>query len=239
MYKRQDTNLYINESSLEVASENKVQLLVDSVVSTAVQDLKDSAVDQVDAITNGHEAQFYYLDLVDTDNGNTVVTTKDKHVTLFFPYPEGTDADTAFHIVHYVNQDRDESAKDEIADVNEGSEKFAIEVYSEENQNLETTDQGIQITVTSFSPFGLFWEEDSGSSGGHTGGGGSSRPSRPTLNTEDQMCIRDSVRTAKRSSERHACSLEEGYFASKGGNKDMRKRILSACMALCLSLIHI
>ena len=180
-----DTNLYINESSLEVADTDSVELLVDSVVSTAVQDLKDSAVDQVDAITNGHEAQFYYLDLVDTDNGNTVVTTKNELVTLFFPYPEGTDADTAFHIVHYVNQDRDESAKDEIADVNEGSEKFAIEVYSEENQNLETTDQGIKITVNSFSPFGLFWEEDSGSSGGHTGGGGSNRPSRPTLNTED------------------------------------------------------
>ena len=180
-----DTKLYINESSLEVADTDSVELLVDSVVSTAVQDLKDSAVDQVSAITDDHEAQFYYLDLVDTDNGNTVVTTKNEPVTLFFPYPEGTDADTAFHIVHYVNQDRDESAKDEIADVNEGSEKFAIEVYSEENQNLETTDQGIQITVTSFSPFGLFWEEDSGSSGGHTGGGGSSRPSRPTLNTED------------------------------------------------------
>ena len=180
-----DTKLYINESSLEVADTDSVELLVDSVVSTAVQDLKDSAVDQVSAITDDHEAQFYYLDLVDTDNGNTVVTTKNELVTLFFPYPEGTDADTAFHIVHYVNQDRDESAKDEIADVNEGSEKFAIEVYSEENQNLETTDQGIQITVTSFSPFGLFWEEDSGSSGGHTGGGGSSRPSWPTLNTED------------------------------------------------------
>ena len=180
-----DTNLYINDSSLEVASENKVQLLVDSVVSTAVQDLKDSAVDQVSAITDDHEAQFYYLDLVDTDNGNTVVTTKNEPVTLFFPYPEGTDADTAFHIVHYVDQDRDATAESEIAGVNEGSEKFAIEVYSEENQNLETTDQGIQITVTSFSPFGLFWEEDSGSSGGHTGGGGSSRPSRPTLNTED------------------------------------------------------
>ena len=180
-----DTKLYINESSLEVADTDSVELLVDSVVSTAVQDLKDSAVDQVSAITDDHEAQFYYLDLVDTDNGNTVVTTKNEPVTLFFPYPEGTDADTAFHIVHYVNQDRDESAKDEIAGVNEGSEKFAIEVYSEENQNLETTDQGIQITVTSFSPFGLFWEEDSGSSGGHTGGGGSSRPSRPTLNTED------------------------------------------------------
>ena len=180
-----DTNLYINESSLEVADTDSVELLVDSVVSTAVQDLKDSAVDQVSAITDDHEAQFYYLDLVDTDNGNTVVTTKNEPVTLFFPYPEGTDADTAFHIVHYVDQDRDATAESEIAGVNEGSEKFAIEVYSEENQNLETTDQGIQITVTSFSPFGLFWEEDSGSSGGHTGGGGSSRPSRPTLNTED------------------------------------------------------
>ena len=180
-----DTKLYINESSLEVADTDSVELLVDSVVSTAVQDLKDSAVDQVSAITDDHEAQFYYLDLVDTDNGNTVVTTKNELVTLFFPYPEGTDADTAFHIVHYVNQDRDATAESEIAGVNEGSEKFSIEVYSEENQNLETTDQGIQITVTSFSPFGLFWEEDSGSSGGHTGGGGSSRPSRPTLNTED------------------------------------------------------
>ena len=181
-----DTKLYINESSLEVADTDSVELLVDSVVSTAVQDLKDSAVEQVDAITNGHEAQFYYLDLVDTDNGNAVVTTNDQPVTLFFPYPEGTDADTEFHIVHYVDQDRDESAEKELDGVNSG-EDFTIQVYSADDATyrLENTAQGIQITVNSFSPFGLFWEEDSGSSGGHTGGGGSSRPSRPTLNTED------------------------------------------------------
>lgn len=52
-----DTKLYINESSLEVADTDSVELLVDSVVSTAVQDLKDSAVDQVSAITDDHEAQ--------------------------------------------------------------------------------------------------------------------------------------------------------------------------------------
>ena len=54
-------------------------------------------------------------------------------------------------------------------------------LYSEENGNLENTDQGIRITVESFSPFALFWEEDSGGNGGHGGNGGN----KPSLNTED------------------------------------------------------
>lgn len=77
---------------------------------------------------------------------------------------------------------------------------------------------------------------------GEKGGSGADRKRRCQARAQSHgaACGRGGVqrivRTAKRSSERHACSLEEGYFVSKGGNKDMRKRILSACMALCLML---
>ena len=77
---------------------------------------------------------------------------------------------------------------------------------------------------------------------GEKGGSGADRKRRCQARAQSHgaACRRGGVqrivRTAKRSSERHACSLEEGYFVSKGGNKDMRKRILSACMALCLML---
>ena len=61
-------------------------------------------------------------------------------------------------------------------------------LYSEDNNNLEMTPQGIKFKVTSFSPFALFWEDDN--DGGNTGGGGGStdEPDKPDdLNTEDHF----------------------------------------------------
>ena len=57
-----------------------------------------------------------------------------------------------------------------------------MELYSVEEGNLENTDQGIKITVDSFSPFALFWEDDNSG-----GGGGGSNNKPDDLNTEDHF----------------------------------------------------
>ena len=148
----EEAKFYINESRLEVADPNGVKLLVDSIVEDENNTLHNEAIDEFAEITADHNVQLNYLDLVDESNGNAWVTT-DKPITVYWPYPEGTDKNDDFYIVHYEGLDRND---------NEALENgaYTMELYSKENGNLETTDQGIQITVGSFSPFALFWEED-------------------------------------------------------------------------------
>ena len=174
VYVPEDTLFYINESQLEVAEPENVKLLVDSIVPDEDNTLYTKAVDGFEEITSEHNVKFNYLDLVDTGNGNAYVTTAGKPITVYWPYPAGTDKMDEFHIVHYEGLDRNDNAS--LADG-----EYDMVLYSEENGNLENTDQGIRITVESCSPFALFWEEDSGGNGGHGGNGGN----KPSLNTED------------------------------------------------------
>ena len=50
-----------------------------------------------------------YLDLVDTANGNAVVTLGDgQNLTLYWPVPSDAADDSAFRIVHYTDMNRAE-----------------------------------------------------------------------------------------------------------------------------------
>ena len=172
-----DAKFYINGSQLEVIDPSDVKLLVDSLVPDQNNTLVNSALDKFDAIPNDYDYEARYLDLVDTSNGNAYVTTDDA-VVVYWAYPEGTDENTEFHLVHYVGLDR--NSNDDLA-----SGTYTMEYYSEENGNLETTEQGIRFTVNSFSPFALFWEDDSNNGGGGSSGGGGG--SKPELNKEDHI----------------------------------------------------
>lgn len=94
---------------------------------------------------------FRYLDLVDTSNGNVYVTASDP-IGLYWPYPEGTDENTEFYIVHYKGLDRSDDDALENGD-------YTMEFFSAENGKLENTAQGIRLEVDSFSPFALFWRD--------------------------------------------------------------------------------
>lgn len=168
----EDTTFRINGSQLEVEDGSKVKLLVDSMVPDSNNTLVNSAVNEFDAIPDDYNHQTRYLDLVDTSNGNVYVTASDT-VTLYWAYPEGTDANTEFHLVHYEGLDRNDNT-----DLADGDYKMTL--YSEDNNNLQMTPQGIKFTVTSFSPFALFWEDDNGGSSG-----GGNKPD--DLNTEDHF----------------------------------------------------
>ena len=172
----ENAKFYINGSQLEVIDPSDVKLLVDSLVPDQNNTLVNSALVKFDAIPNDYDYEARYLDLVDTSNGNAYVTTDDA-VVVYWAYPEGTDENTEFHLVHYVGLDRNDNN-----DLTSGT--YTMEYYSEEIGNLKTTEQGIRFTVNSFSPFTLFWEDDSNNGGGSSGGGGGSKPE---LNKEDHI----------------------------------------------------
>ena len=167
---------YVNDSEVAV-DPDRVQLLVDSVSNNTEfnQSMEQDAINKADTqdgvSLSDAQAESFYLDLVDTQNGNTVVTLGDDELTIYWPMPSDADENGEFYIVHYDEMDRTQ-----------------VSSLQSNPEIIEVTRDGDHLVfqVGSFSPFVLVYEkEDSGSSGGHTGSGGSSRPSRPTLNTED------------------------------------------------------
>lgn len=112
--------------------------------------------------------QAKYLDLVDTKNGNAwVKTTNNQEVTVYWAYPDGTDQNTSFTLLHFANLHRD------IADgASSGYTTDDIREVTPTDVTIEKTSAGIRFDVPSggFSPFVLVWEVRSG--GGTTGGGG-------------------------------------------------------------------
>ena len=109
--------------------------------------------------------------------------TTDDAVVVYWAYPEGTDENTEFHLVHYVGLDRN-------SNTDLGTGQYTMDYYSI-GAGLETTEQGIRFTVESFSPFALFWEDDNNNGGGGSsgggGGGGGGGDSKPELNKEDHI----------------------------------------------------
>lgn len=151
----------INQSDIDidVTADAAPSLLFDDVVSdenTAGaqnydEQLRDCAVEV--AAQNGaalesvgYEAK--YLDLVDANNGNVWLQASEP-VTVYWPYPEGTDQNTEFHLVHFEGLNR-ELANSEIA----GGIANAPTSYIE----VENTEHGIRFTTDGFSPFVLMWD---------------------------------------------------------------------------------
>lgn len=142
-------------SAIQVANADKVKLLVDDVLPSAKGELEKVAFDTFDELPNEYNIIMNYLDLVYTSNSNAVVGANNP-ITLYWPYPEGTDKNTEFFIVHYNGLDRNEEVALE--------DNYTMDLYSSSSQNgafkLQNTDIGIKITVDSFSPFALIWEKE-------------------------------------------------------------------------------
>lgn len=171
---------YVNDSEVQV-DPGRVQLLVDSVSNSDAFDaaMGADALAKVAATDNTLSAPQYemaYLDLVDTQNGNTVVTLGNQQaLTIYWPMPANADEDGAFYLVHYTGMDR-ESASD--------TGDLAGTAHTVEKIQATRDGDHLVFTASSFSPFVLVYEKESSGGGGSTGGGGGGS-SRPTLNTED------------------------------------------------------
>ena len=176
---------YVNDSEVKVPVANdRVQLLVDSVSNN--NDFNDQmgqhAIDFVDGNSDTHSYKLVYMDLVDTENGNTQVTLGDNdELTIYWPMPEDANENGEFHVVHYTGMDR----TDVVTDLNaENPEQLDVTPVTINNQTYLT------FSVGSFSPFALVYETDNGGSDtpdnpGWTPGGGDDGPDG--LNTEDHF----------------------------------------------------
>ena len=171
----------INESELAVENQDAVRLLVDSVVPDSNDTLQNAAVSKFDDITAQHECEMNYLDLVDTSNGNSWVTTGGDPITVHWPVPEDATDNSKFYIVHYEGLDRNDNT-----DLSAGN--FNQTLYSEENGNLTVENGNITFTVNSFSPFALFYTaEENDNPGGPVipSDPDDPDPDTPDLNTDD------------------------------------------------------
>ena len=161
-----DVTYYVNDSKVEVKNEgDRVQLLVDQVSDNTDFNaaMGNDAVAKVNAaLEEGNTLSnaaydLAYMDLVDTQNGNAVVTMGDNQsLFIYWPVPENAAADSEFHVVHYTGMDREgtvdiDKLEEQQADVKTGA--GAVEKVTIGDQEY------VKFTTSSFSPFALVYEK--------------------------------------------------------------------------------
>lgn len=156
----QGTRFLINGSEIDVTDEAAPSLLFDSVVSddntegardyeTALLERAADELESFGALSDpSYEAR--YLDLVDANNGNTWLRATNP-VTVYWPYPEGTDESTEFCLAHFAGLNR-EIALDDL--------DAAVAAAPIEEIEVENTPYGIRFTTNGFSPFVLAWDTE-------------------------------------------------------------------------------
>ena len=144
----EDVKFYVNNSEVEVASD-RVGLLVDSVSNSEAFDdeLEAHAIDEArqenTSPASDARAQSFYLDLVDTDNGNAVVRPSN-NVTIYWPMPADANPNGDFYIVHYDEMNRETVTAGPQADP--------------EILTVTKVDNHLTFTTDTFSPFVLVYE---------------------------------------------------------------------------------
>lgn len=156
------TSYTVNGSDVPVEDASGVALLFDSIIDAGSENrtslLENKAEDTMETLNkepasgNRFAYSFQYLDLVDTNNGNVWVKASED-VTIYWPYPAGTNQDTEFTLLHFEGLHREMESHeigDQIADCNVSEVTI-----------VKKTDTHIVLKVGSagFSPFALVWEE--------------------------------------------------------------------------------
>ena len=164
------TTYAINGGDVQVADTNGVALLFDAIIDHEGEDRTELLQDRAEAYFNtesirpetGKEFtyEFKYLDLVDQNNGNVWVAAqdadgKDRDVTVYWPLPEGTDADTNFTLLHFKGLHREMAT----ADIESQIERCDVEAIDVEVVGSHVT---FKIGSSGFSPFALVWQEKDG-----------------------------------------------------------------------------
>ena len=188
IYTLNDTDVVVDEA------DSQPSLLFDGIIDDDVnrtemlQDKVDEALGGADADRN---YDIKYLDLVDANNGNAWIASSNG-TDIFWGYPEGTDENTDFQILHFKGLHRD-STDGSTSGFNP-DDLEAIDVNNPdqmENVTITKTDEGIffHVSEANFSPYALVWEN--GNSGGNDpwyppyNPGDDDKPSG--LNTEDHF----------------------------------------------------
>lgn len=165
-----NTTFTINEGDV-LASKDGVALLFDNIIENTASEnnrtelLKDRAETELKNSYNECAFDLKYLDLVDRHNGNTWVKASND-VTVYWPYPEGTDKTTDFELLHFEDLHRDMSSNEVAGNI--ANCTVSPVTFTKLDNHIE-----FKIGSGGFSPFALVWEgeesDGSSSSGGsHT-----------------------------------------------------------------------
>ena len=106
---RDTTQFYINGHQERETDFEDVSLMFDDILSSygdnnPQQDLVDKAAD-IGVTLDPDHTQFKYMDLVDSTSDNAWVSASQR-ITVFWPYPEGTDQNTPFTLLRYDGVNR-------------------------------------------------------------------------------------------------------------------------------------
>lgn len=160
----------VNDSEVDVPTEgDRVHLLVDEVSDSPAFNnaMGEAALDHANMPNASYETA--YLDLVDSQNGNTVVTLDNGSMDIYWPMPSDADPSGTFQVVHYYNMNRETTVDETALDTQ------ASEVLNGTAERING-DWYVRFTTRSFSPFVLVYEEDTSrpvnpNPGGGSGGG--------------------------------------------------------------------
>ena len=185
----------VNNSDVQVDGQH-VSLLFDDIAETTdthyADTLNKKAIEAVkqedsDVDTSKLKTEAKYLDLVDATNGNVWVTTGNKQVTIYWPFPEGTDTSTTFYVAHFDGLDRN----DDVDGMTEAVNKATASMM-----NVETDQYGVYFTTSSFSPYVLVWDTTTTSGGGGSHGGGDGGTTNNNNNTNNNTTTVNVTSTA-------------------------------------------
>lgn len=144
--------------------DNRIDLIEDKGYKAAYQ------MSAEEAEAAGYKSILKYYDLIDNLNGNAWVQSA-TGTYVYIPYPEGTDQDTEFELMHFKGLHRDTNYEGE--EVAAAIEASVLEDGTE--LQLENTPQGIKFFTSgddAFSPFMLMWKTDNTGDNGNTGNTG-------------------------------------------------------------------
>lgn len=157
----------VNDSEVDVPTTgDRVHLLVDEVSDSPDFNnaMGEAALDHANMPNASYETA--YLDLVDSQNGNTVVTLDNGSMDIYWPMPSNADPYGDFQVVHYVDMNREVSTTEDQLD----NQRTELLDGTAERIN---GDWYVHFTTRSFSPFVLVYEEDTSRPVNPNPGGGS------------------------------------------------------------------
>ncbi|TQQ83192.1 hypothetical protein EXD82_09540 [Peptacetobacter hominis] len=195
---KNNTNYYTNDDDeRKIEDKSGISLLDDSLLGESYgADYEEYIINKTNkwGESNGlkpasgyeNKYNFYYFDLVDENNGNAWVSASNKDssrtgenvedtVTLYIPYPEGTDKNTDLQVIYYNDLHREYGENGSVGDKNNilaSIDKSEIKLF--EKDKIKKYENGITIPVekAKFGPFAIVRQaKESGSSSG--GGSGS------------------------------------------------------------------
>lgn len=152
-----DAEYYVNDTEVPITDPDRVKLLVDEV-SNSGEYVEAMAGDAMDTVMSeygldGAGCETFYLDLVDTENGNAKVTMgAGDSLKIYWPIPEQAGSSSRLYVVHYYGLDRTET---------DAGAELSAEPRHVQQADIEQVG-GVRYAVfevSSFSPFALVWEE--------------------------------------------------------------------------------